>query len=200
MTAIKGIGLGWMIAGLVLGSAATPVFAESTLEITDNGVWSNNKIVVKQACVSAVAQESKTTAVTDVVSVATTGGNQAIGNTGGTTLVDTGDATSTVTVSVTGGDNVAAAPNCCECVACDTQATIDGNGVGSRNKVIVSDWALNLVEQKAKTKAFTGVASVVKTGKNKAKWNTGSGTSVLTGNAESTVEVTVAGGSNLLTP
>jgi hypothetical protein len=55
-------------------------------------------------------------------------------------------------------------------------------------------------KQKTKTEALTGVSVLTKTGKNKANWNTGSGTTVKTGGATTDVLVTVDGGSNTLNP
>jgi hypothetical protein len=184
----------------MLSMMATPVFAETTLEITNNGAGSDNTIIAKQLCANVVVQKNKTVAETSVVSVATTGGNTASGNTGGTTEIDTGSATSTVTVSVTGGDNVASAPDCCECLSGDAAVVVSGNGAKSSNKVVKVDAVGNIAVQKTKTKALTGVTSIAKTGKNKAKHNTGNGTTITTDDSESTVDVTVAGGSSLLTP
>jgi hypothetical protein len=63
-----------------------------------------------------------------------------------------------------------------------------------------TDLKVAKAKQKTKTEALTGVSVLTKTGKNKANWNTGSGTTVKTGGATTDVLVTVDGGSNTLNP
>ncbi len=60
---------------------------------------------MKNICNQSVTQTSKTTVWTGVEQSANTGGNSVSGNTGGDSTVVTGDATNSVTVTVTGGDN-----------------------------------------------------------------------------------------------
>lgn len=186
------------IAGISASILATNVFASSA-EILDNGADSTNIIKLNSECVSTVYQYNKTKADTEVYSSANSGANNASGNTDGGVTVDTGKAESNVDVGVTGGDNLATAPNCCECNG-NVLAKIEGNGVDSFNKV--KSWKSNLTisEQKSKTYAWTSLTSYAKSGKNKAKWNTGGLVEVKTDDAQSSVGVSVLGGSNVLTP
>lgn len=182
----------------LLGSMfATSVFA-SELEISGNGSDSDNKIKVTDVCVSKVSQYNKTSANTWVTASAQTGGNVASGNTGGDVSVDTGNATTDVTVVVTGGDNKAEVPSCCDCGGTDASASITGNGTDSDNKIKVKDVKVTKSRQTSKTYANTWVTAKSKTGRNKAKNNTGGSVEVKTGDGETTVGVEVAGGHNTL--
>jgi hypothetical protein len=197
---IKKLTTGLVTAGILAGTLVTPVFAETTVDVSGNGVKSTNTVVLSNTCKSVVKQSNSTEAMTEVGVVTSTGGNQANGNTGGTTSVETGDAATTVAVVVTGGSNEATAPSCCECGEGSVVVDVTGNGKKSTNTVMNTDLKVAKAKQKTKTEALTGVSVLTKTGKNKANWNTGSGTTVKTGGATTDVLVTVDGGSNTLNP
>src|SRR5260221_735956 len=78
---------------------------DTSLTINGNGENSVNTAKVKNSCSQTVTQTNTTAVSTSVTQHAKTGGNTVSGNTGGTASVTTGDATNTVTVDVTGGDN-----------------------------------------------------------------------------------------------
>ena len=101
---------------------------------------------------------------------------------------------------VTGGDNTADVPSCCDCQGSDPSAAITENGADSYNKVEVTDVKVTFASQKTKTYANTGVSATSKTGWNKAKDNTGGPVEVKTGKAKTRVDVLVSGGSNTLNP
>lgn len=183
-------------AGMLLVSATGSAFAETT--VSGNGASSTNTVLISTDCLSSVTQGNKTVSYTDVTSIANTGKNAANQNTGGTTSIDTGDASSTVSVAVLGGSNSATSPTCCGCEGVTTDTLITGNGASSGNTVDVLSTRTQLSEQRSKTKVSTFVFSKATTRKNKAKKNTGSGAAVTTGASDSAVDVTVAGGSNTL--
>ncbi len=185
---------------VLMGAMFAPSVLASELEISGNGSDSTNKIELTNVCVSGVKQSDKTVANTWVSASSSTGGNTAKDNTGGSTTVDTGDATTKVNVVVTGGDNTADVPSCCDCQGSDPSAAITGNGADSYNKVEVTDVKVTFASQKTKTYANTGVSATSKTGWNKAKDNTGGPVEVKTGKAKTRVDVLVSGGSNTLNP
>lgn len=184
--------------GLLFATMAPAAFAD--VEISGNGSGSSNGVSLTVSNLCKVKQSSNTTAVTTVTSSASTGGNTASSNTGGSVTIDTGDATSTVETTVTGGSNVAVDP-CCGCEpAAAPDVLISGNGENTSNGVTLAVEAKKVVKQKSNTTAVTTVTSRAKTGKNKAKYNTGEGANVAitTGGATSSVTTSVTGGSNSL--
>lgn len=187
-------------AGLMSLLSTGSVLAGTTVVIKDNGYDSDNIVRIRSGCQTTVIQGSETWAVAQISSSASTGGNEASGNTGGNVTVDTGKATSDVAVSVTGGDNSASVDSCCACLDGELDVKIMDNGAKSFNKVNNATWFSETAIQAAKTKAFVGIAAKAKTGKNKAKHNTGGAVIVTTDNAKSTVDVTVEGGTNTLNP
>lgn len=198
MNILKKVSTSAAFASISLSILASSALASSA-EIVDNGADSTNIIKLSSECVSTVYQYNKTKANTTVYSSANSGVNTASGNTGGDVTIDTGQATSSVGVAVTGGDNTATAPNCCEC-ADSLTAKVEGNGVDSFNKVKSWESNVTISEQKTKTFAWTSVLSKAKSGKNKAKWNTGGLVEVKTDDATSSVGVSVSGGGNTLNP
>ena len=203
-TLIKRLAVG-TVTGLFLTSiAATAAFADVAAEISGNGSGSINNINITNKSKCEVSQKNTTSVLTEIESSASTGGNTASGNTGSGVTIDTGDATSTVGVSVEGGSNTASNPCCCQCQG-DSHlaaegALISGNGESTINSVTLKNKKTSEVKQKNKTEVLTGVLSKAKTGKNKAKNNTGGTVGVTTGNADSTVDVLVTAPSNSLNP
>lgn len=197
------VGAGIVTASLLLSSVATAAFADVAAEISGNGDGSFNSISIKHKTECSVYQKNSTAVLTEVESQANTGGNTANGNTGADVTIDTGNATSTVGVSVEGGSNIASNPCCCSCGSCESQPTeqtalISGNGEDSINTVTLKKKKTSEVKQKNKTEVLTAALSKAKTGKNKAKNNTGGTVDVTTGNAVSTVDVSVTAPSNTL--
>lgn len=183
------------------GLLTTSVFA-ADVTVEGNGSKSTNSVTVVSTCTSAVNQSSNTSASTVVDSSANSGKNSANGNTGdGSVTVDTGNSTSMVSVSVTGGDNNALSDNCCACQT-DPSVSVLDNAYKSTNTVLVSNTLVNSVNQSSKTKASTLVSSKANSGRNSAKWNTGEGNvQVMTGSSKSKVKVAIQGGvNNLLNP
>lgn len=199
-----------VLSGLLLTSLTTSAAFADSAEISGNGSGSVNTISVKNKTECSVYQKNKTEVLTEVDSSANTGGNHASGNTGGSVTVGTGNATSTVTVTVDGSSNSATNPCCCQCNQCDHQleelqlggnsALISGNGESSVNSITVKKKKETSVKQKNSTFVATGVTSKAKTGKNKTNNNTGGTVDVTTGNSDSTVDVTVHSSSNSLNP
>lgn len=185
-------------SAMLLSLFATSVLADST--ISGNGNGSDNTIVVTDTSNCLVAQGSATLVLAEVSAKASTGGNKANGNTGGDVTIDTGNASATSKMTVTGGDNTVTNPCCCTTSpAGPADPTITGNGNNSVNTIVSSGTKNSATIQAGITGAAARVKAKAKTGKNKANNNTGSGAvKVTTGNGTSSSTLNVTGGSNSL--
>lgn len=189
-------------AASILASAFAPVAYADDLLISGNGNESTNVIHNTQTSTVAVEQNASTNASVTVSAESSTGGNSADKNTGdGGVTIDTGNATVTVTTTVIGGTNEASI-NACGCPNEPLTADISGNGNKSTNAIHNTDTNVVATSQRARTRARVRVKKAkAKTGYNSADRNTGDGTvEVTTGNAETTVDTTIEGGSNTLNP
>ena len=197
-----GTGAAILAAALMAGSA----FA-ADIEISDNGADSNNTVTVTEESCCTVVQSSQTNVGALVGASASTGGNSASGNTGGNTSITTGNATATASVTVVGGSNVASNPCCCQPDPCEGEGclgggsiVISGNGDDSTNRVTLNKKKKTLVVQESETNVWAGVGAKAKTGRNRARNNTGGTTSINTGAVVSDAFLDVTGGGNTLNP
>lgn len=178
--------------------APVSAFADS-VTVQGNGADSTNVAGILNVNATSVSQTNATVAITLVSSTASTGGNNANGNTGGDVKIDTGTATSTVNTTVGGSTNTANLP--CGCSGGPTDITVKNNGAGSTNVAGAANINLSRTRQRNITLAGTAVRSRARTGGNTANGNTGPGSvDVLSGNSSSTVTTTVTGSSNTLNP
>ncbi len=188
---------GFVTGSFLLGSVVG-VFADTTVEVSGNGVGSTNTVKVKEKCSQTVKQSNSTTANVVLAVSGDTGNNTANGNTGAGVLITTGNVTNTVGVSVTGGDNTADVSDCCCGETTTNDVLVAGNGVGSNNTVRVKKVKKSRTKQRNQTQA-TVVGSVVgTTGSNESNGTTGGTVEHDTGNVTNDVTVDVAGGSNTL--
>lgn len=193
---LQKVSVGVATAALLGASFATSAFA-ADVTIDGNGAGSTNVVTVKSTCDSSVYQTNSTNVSTMAHVTADTGGNSVTGNTGGSSSIDTGDATAGVSVSVEGGSNSAEPASCCACLqGVGNDVTISGNGVNTTNVVSDTNKQKTKVTQKNKTFVMTYASVKAKTGYNKLKNNTGSGSDLTTGDASAGLEVTVTSSSN----
>lgn len=186
-------------AGSLLASIFAPsALANGDIEISGNGKDSNNSVVVTSSSNCSVKQKNYTTVELEIASVANSGGNKANSNTGGDVSIDTGKATSEVTVGVTGGSNEATDPCCCQEAIPAQDVTIKGNGDKTTNTAVVTSSKSSKVKQKNSTFLGAAILSKAKSGKNKSNSNTGGSVGITTDDAKSTVDVTVDAPSNTL--
>jgi len=187
-----------ILASVILAGSAYA----ADLEISGNGKDSNNTIEIKQETCCTVVQTTQTNVWAGVSASASTGGNEASGNTGGDVSVTSGNATAVAGVTVIGGSNSATNPCCCQQTTCEGDcaqggsAVISGNGEDSTNKIKITKTGKSTLVQGASTNVGAWVKAKAKTGKNKANSNTGGTTTVLSGSGTSTSGLTVVGGSN----
>lgn len=191
-----------LASGALLLNSFMPVFAETTVVISGNGAGSENYATLNQSSTTAVSQTNNAEVKNIVESNATTGGNTASFNTGGSTAIGTGDAKTTTVVANDLNQNAAQVACCAQG---DTTVKVDGNGAFSENQVKLDMESTTAVSQDNNADVYNKVEAKASTGENKASLNTGGDTTIVTGDAETNVGVStkanrnsaVVGGSGL---
>lgn len=168
-------------AGAVLLQTALPVFATTTIVISGNGVDTNNDANVNMTQQTTVNQQNVANIENDVDVTANTGDNTASRNTGGDTMVDTGNANVDVSISNSGNTNVADVNNCCDA---DIDVLISENGDNSDNTVNLNTAHQTTVTQWNVANVENDVDVDANTGGNNADRNTGGNVTISTGNAD----------------
>src|SRR3989338_11490649 len=107
------ISTGIATATILLNVLTPMAYADTTIEISGNGNNSTNDVNVTNNDTTDVNQTNTFNVTLNVSSKAYTGNNKASNNTGGDVTIDTGNATSNVTVNVSGGYNIANIPCAC---------------------------------------------------------------------------------------
>lgn len=104
------------------------------VNVSGNGAFSDNNVSYSQSSRTNVTQSNSSNITNDVSVSNDTGGNSSSFNTGGNSTVQTGDAISRVTISNTGGTNIATLPSC-GCNQTGGSISVTGNGAFSENRV-----------------------------------------------------------------
>ena len=180
---------------LVANMAATPLLAsEINLEVSGNGADSSNTTEVAATNNTVVSQTNNATVNNNINANSNTGGNDANKNTGGGVSVDTGNATTLVSVTNAANTNAADVENC----NCDADATvkISGNGADSTNNTSLNLGGTTVLAQGNESSIKNYIDASSKTGYNDANRNTGGDVEILTGNAITQVEANTAANSN----
>lgn len=182
--------------GAVLANAFVPMaFAQSTtLQITGNGAFSDNKVDADLSNEVTVNQSNDADIDNNVDVDADTGNNSASFNTGGDNDVVSGDADVTVEVDNLVNFNSANIEDC-GCLA-DLEASIEDNGAFSDSRIYF-DWDSELkLDQDNDADVDNDVdVDEAETGDNDSDFNTDGDTSVSSGNAN--VDVTLTTHSNV---
>src|SRR3989338_6393879 len=145
-------------------------FADTTIEVSGNGSYSDNDAKVEQKSNTTVVQSNTANVSNNVSGSASTGGNDANDNTGGDVAIVTGDAKSVADVSNTLNSNSADVVNC-NCDE-DTKVLISGNGSNSDNDVKVKNSNDTSVFQNNDAYVKNKVETNASTGYNDANRNT----------------------------
>ncbi len=169
------------------------------VNITGNGYLSNNDVDLNSNSTVVLTQRNSAEIYNDIYAKANTGNNNSEFNTGGTTAILTGDATTNVDVNNLVNFNKASVS--CDCVLGDLGVKIGGNGADSYNDVSVdnADSLFNFQDNYANL--YNDVYGKTKTGYNDVTFSTGSvhGDPIIsTGDAWSSTDVSNAGNVNLL--
>jgi len=185
--------------------------------ILGNGTDSNNTILLGLGSGVLIAQANEADVDNDVDAFAGTGANEANDNTGGESSIDTGDATVDVTVDNMVNFNWAASD--CGCLLEDLLLKIAGNGEDSQNKIELKESGSLLEVFQGNCEDFeqgpsslgeghhrndceveNDVDANAKTGDNSLEDSTGQpggDPSIDTGDADSTVDLSTSGYSNV---
>ncbi|HVZ59126.1 MAG TPA: hypothetical protein VG935_05225 [Patescibacteria group bacterium] len=180
---------------VLLQAVAGLTFASTSITLSTNGADSNNTANITHSSNTTVVQNNTANITNNVDVNSSTGGNDADKNTGGTVKVDTGNATTNVTVSNSANQNAANVQGC-GCGDGDTNVTIDKNGAESSNSVDLNSNNTVGVFQNNTANVGNNVNVHANTGDNDAYKNTGGGVSVTTGDTNTTVNLTTNADAN----
>ena len=172
---------------VMLFSLASPVLAETTIEISGNGASSDNDAKVDMTGDTTVVQNNSATISNSVSSSSNTGDNKANQNTGGDVLISTGDADASADVTTTANANWAQVGGNGQTGS--LSARILGNGFGSDNDIKLKLDDDTTLVQNNDAYVYNKVDADADTGHNKANQNTGGDVLILTGDATADVSV-----------
>lgn len=190
-------GSGLITAVLLTSLMPAIAMADTSVDVSGNGTGSHNKVTVHNSNKTSLKQSNNSYIQTGISSSTGTGGNSANHNTGGDTGISTGDATSTIAVGVGGSTNTLSSDLLlCGCQNGLSDVTVSGNGDSSHNKVSLNNSSSLKLSQSNDSTVLTEIDSKTGTGGNKANGNTGGSTGIGTGDATSSIGVTVTGSSN----
>lgn len=161
----------------------------TTVNISDNGNYSNNTVNLTQGNNNDVYQDNYARVNNYVNSDADTGKNDANGNNGGDVTIHTGNASTTTNVSTNANANVATLGGNGNGGNSGVSAYITGNGNNSKNTIDLGLVNSAYVEQENDAHVTNRVYSDADTGKNDANGNNGGEVTITTGNAESNVGI-----------
>jgi hypothetical protein len=179
--------------GLLL-NAAIPALASTEIIISGNGAGASDFVTVNQNSTTQVNQSNYANVDNYVEAEAETGENSASFNTGGSTAITTGAASTTAIVANKLNANVAEV-ECCD--AGDTKVAIKENGAYSDNVVELKQNSQTLLDQENKAFVDNVVKADAETGENEASLNTGGDTVIKTGKASTLVGVSTIANANV---
>lgn len=180
--------------GAVLMNALAPLSFAETIDITGNGSFSTNTAAVTNTQTQVVTQTNVANVTNAVTTNANTGGNKADFNTGGDTVIKTGDATNNVNVSNELNKNIANV-DCCN--QDSLKVKIAGNGAYSTNNAAATNTDTKYVTQANTANVTNAVTAKADTGKNDASFNTNGDSIIVTGNAKNNVTVNTEANKNV---
>jgi hypothetical protein len=183
-------------ATALLLNTITPVFAETTLEISGNTNDDNN-VSLNQSNTTSVSQNNTASVTNIITATADTGNNTASRNAGGETSIETGDADVDVEVTNDLNHNVADVDRCNGCGVGDVTVAVTGNTNDDNTADVVVD-NTTVVSQNNAANIYNDVWTGTNTGGNKTSRNAGGDTSVSTGDASTETTIHNMANSNAL--
>jgi translation initiation factor 1 (eIF-1/SUI1) len=184
------------LTALVLFSLTPAAYAATVTEISGNGADSDNDIEVSKTNTQTVVQSNTAIITNDIHSEAETGENEANDNTGGDVVIGTGNALSVVDVTtkvnlnrITDGFSTAEG---------GLGALISGNGADSENEIEYENFHDVSAYQDNLADIANYVDAEAETGENDANRNTGGDVVVVTGHAQTAVDIDNIANANLL--
>ncbi len=190
------ISSGIAAASLFALSMAPSAFASSII-ISGNGAFSDNDVHVRNTNSTRITQSNNSRISNNVSVRQNTGGNNASFNTGGDTTINTGNASSDVSIVNKAGVNIAHVDGC-GCRENSHDIEISGNGAFSDNTVHVRDSNRFTVRQNNNSTIRNFVRVRQNTGHNDSSFNTDGDTVIWTGDSWSRVRIVNKSGLNVL--
>lgn len=183
--------------GAILLNAMAPIALAQTITVNGNGAFSDNEVNIKNKNETVVNQTNDAKVTNNIDADASTGGNSASFNTGGKTIISTGDASTNVDVTTAVNLNKVDLPNCGTCDRGPVNVTISGNGANPlsenksepKNEVNVNTNNSLFVNQNNYADIDNYVDAKATTGKNDASLNTGGDSIISTGDAKTNVSI-----------
>lgn len=160
--------------GAVLASVLAPGAFASTVDISGNGAFSQNKVSLNQSSSQTLLQSNDSRVTNDVSVSNNTGGNSSSFNTGGNSSITTGNAYSNVDITNGGNTNIATMPSC-GCSNSGSDVYIQGNGAFSNNTARLNSYTNSFLSQNNSSNFNNRVNVRNTTGNNSSSFNTGSG-------------------------
>jgi len=182
--------------GAVLLNALAPLaLADTSLDVTGNGSFSDNAVNVSSNNNTTVSQNNNANVRNNVSTNIDTGHNQASDNTGGDVFVSSGNAASNVDIqnslnsnkAIVNGGNTSG----------DTSVLVGGNGSRSDNTVNLNNGGNTRLAQNNTANVTNNVSTRENTGFNTANENTGGNTTVWSGDAHSGVFLDTRANANI---
>lgn len=161
---------------------------EVDVTISGNGAFSHNGADVDNTSTTALTQDNVANITNNVDADAKTGYNDAGFNTGGDTVIRTGDASVGIVVDNMANANIARIGGGAG-GAGGSSITISGNGAFSTNGVDLDNVSVIALEQDNEANITNNIDADAKTGGNDADFNTGGDVHIVTGKASTDVEV-----------
>lgn len=175
--------------------SVAPIALASTVEVSGNGADSQNTANLSISQTVTLQQQNNADVDNNVDASANTGGNEASDNTGGDVSINTGDASTSLSLSTTANSNKLSGV-CCDDLSVD--AKISGNGADSDNEINLSLNRENSFIENNNLDVDNRVELYANTGDNRANGNTGGDVSINTGNALIELVLTNKGNSNVV--
>jgi len=161
----------------------------TSVNVTGNGAESENGVDVTNANSTFLNQNNDANFNNNVTADAKTGGNDSLYNTGGSTLVKSGDASGNVNVDNKANANFATVGGPSDPNAGGSSVVISGNGALSENGVDLANVSAVVLTQSNDANIGNNVKSDAKTGDNESQFNTGGSNAIVSGDATDNVSV-----------
>ncbi len=158
------------------------------VNVTGNGAYSENDVNVTKDNLVSVSQENDADIDNYVDAKANTGKNDSSFNTGGDSIIVTGDAETNVTVDNKANANLASIGGGTG-TSNGSWVNVTGNGAFSDNDVDLNLGSAVVLDQYNNADIHNYINAKANTGKNDAAFNTGGETVLVTGDATTNVEV-----------
>lgn len=166
-----------------------------SITVSGNGAESTSVVSANTSQQLVVQQDNQANVTNNISASTNTGNNQANANTGGDVAIDTGDATTSVTVTNAVNQSVldalsgSVSQSNHQTILTSLEVFISGNGADSHNQIDVNRDNTRYLTQNNRAAVTNNVDANANTGGNEANRNTGGAVNISTGDASTSVSV-----------